>query len=392
MSETDNRKKQLGEVSLSFLRVSEFVCFFVALIFVGILFYTILAGEWWTKLIVIFIASVISLIVLKQRFLYAVSLKKRNGRNNDNSVKKQVEFIGKFTPRTLVLLFSRTFIFNIISQAFPVLLIDFIIILISAFFGHVSIDSGMWTILGVIGVILALFKFYVTSQQHSSTEVIETLLQYAHIQIEEQTSHINFVKWMRETKGEKDPVVITINNLLDNHKYIKGQLESLFDQSSPFTDRKNNRFVKRLNFRNIYLSNSPYINNSDLFFQELETSNIVKDLPKAYEEFYLTKVYCQVIDDIQNKYNLTEIGRIIITNINLLDESVVSLVDVSALSDFIDYICDNNKNDGDASEISGSNKDETVDIIKTSIDAKRKLTEKVLSKIIREVFKSNLKE
>ena len=62
-------------------------------------------------------------------------------------------------------------------------------------------------------------------------------------------------------------------------------------------------------------------------------------------------MYCQVIDDIQNKYNLTEIGRIIITNINLLDESVVSLVDVSALSDFIDYICDNNKNDGDASEI-----------------------------------------
>lgn len=381
----NNQFQNIGSTVTFVIKFLDIFCFILAVVFTSLFLIETIPITTCTDKIILVIALILSIIVLKQDvILWAISLLKAKNTNAKPRLKLGPVFriYNKLNIGTLIFPVIRTIVFNVIAQSFPIILLAIVFFIVASFGGWVDISSESWTTIGMVGVLLTLFRFYVNSKQNAAEQTISEIINTTQSTTLSQVSHLKFREWVETNNGDNYNIVQTIKNIFDTRSDLKKTLD---EYSRPSSNRRKGLGISSLNVKNlnIYPKSFP---DMDSFYYELEHSNVVagkpqnSELQEYYKKFFLEYCFCEIKKNLIDKFEFREIGRIIVTNINIIDENGASFSNITNFKKFWEYFGDDGFDDTVKDNTNSKNK------LNTASDYVDELMDMVLKFMFNEIF------
>ena len=379
----DSQPQNIGSTVTFVVKFLDILCFIIATIFTSLFLIDNIPITTRDEYIILGISLLLSTIVLKQDvILWVVSLFKTKNIDTKPRLGPILKIYNKLNVGTLIFPIIRTIVFNVIAQSFPIILLAIVSFVVASFGGWVDISSESWTTIGIIGVLLTLFRFYVHSKQNAAEQTISGILNTAQSTTLSQISHLKFREWVETKHGDSDNIVQTINNIFDTRSDL---IKTLDAYSRPSSNRRKGLGISSLNVKNlnVYPKSFP---DMDSFYYELEHSNVVagkpqnSELQEYYKKFFLEYCFCEIKKNLIDKFEFREIGRIIVTNINIIDENGASFSNITNFKKFWEYFGDDGFDDTVKDNTNSKNK------LNTASDYVDELMDMVLKFMFNEIF------
>ena len=308
-----------GSNLTSIIKILHIICYILALILALIVLDLVLTKSSITVFILIIFIGTLS---LEQDSLYwGISLVKRKKLPITGITKDSKLLPIKFKWYIYGLIGFRFILFNSLYKMFPLFLISLPIIMVGCFIGCVGSSSDGWSILTVVGFLLALFRYYVSSKEKAAMSVIEDVKDHLNSLVASTITPVSFMDYVKDKFILNTEDVKFMRSRYTNDEYI----DNYFEKISRLLKENNLEKQIRLSKPTIHFA-IPQESHADMttFFSHLEMSYLNSRtkhrLREMYDSYFL--IYCpgEMIAEIRRNYDLQEIGRIVLSNINLLDD------------------------------------------------------------------------
>lgn len=409
------KSQSVGTIITIVLKIIDVICYVTALVISYLLFCGIFVIDDIFGKIILAILLLLATFVLWQKTIFWLFRSIRmKGRplNMGNFCHHVSEVIKKFRTGALLLVSFRLFVLNVLYSIFPILLFVFSGFLLlacipqeyftdlSTYISNLCISFGFiqhpltpWTVpnfkdigrvatlFGVTGILLALFRYYVESQKKIPEYTVNAVIQDIERMIMSSYSYMEFEKWISATKGKSNSVAKAVSHVLDDTEDLSRQCQTICDQLQTSFSKANSKVARKVILRNLRLYASLPQHDSEYLYNKLEKSNLSQfkvtesDLYFAYNAYFLEHCFDKIRDAICNNYDLSECGRILITNVNFIDDSGASFVKFSSVVNFYDFL----SNDADCCAIAEKK-------LSTATDYRDELMFRIYKTIMREIF------
>lgn len=350
MIQTDDTKQinQAGSAYLTVLKWMEIACYSVALIITFVMFAVIFQIN-----VVSGIALVLSLIlatvVLKGRLLFWFM---RNHLGKKSTLDKQILSFkdalhivtARFSRKTMFLIGVKLFVFNVLAEIFPLILITLLSMMLFVFGETILFATENYTVLfnwglaffGVIGVLLALFQHLLSSQRKSIKETLEKIHHDIRQRVQQETDYHKFRNWVlgKTNLENKKKYVVSAGAqsvLLAKTNILTELILAIIDMHVKYQDNDKVKEGIRKDLKNILpkmnltiqsapLSSSQRYMDLDAGKYDIKYNDIAENLHTEYKEYFLDICFKKIMDDIKETYDLPELGSLFLSNINLINE------------------------------------------------------------------------
>lgn len=387
---TDTASQNIGSSVTFIIKFLDVLCFLLAVVFTSLFLIHIIPISTSVEYIVLIIALVLSAIVLKQDIiLWIISefITHKSSNTKPNS-EIAVKLFKKLKIGTLILPIVRTLVFNMLAQSFPIILITIVSFVIASFGGFISISADAWTIIGMVGVLLTLFRFYVNSKQNAAEKTIDNLLNVAKSKTLASVSHQKFREWMETENQDDHHTLHIINTIFDTQRDV---IKAIENYSKLNAHTRKSRGWKVLNVNKLVVHPQVFPD-MDSFYYQLEHSNATagkgsnSKLQDYYRVFFLEYCFGNIKRDLYETFEFREVGRIIVTNISLIDETGASFSNITNFKKFWEYFGDEGGMINAEGKSGDGKNDGASKGLNTASDYVEELINLVLKFIFQEVF------
>ena len=317
-----------GSNLTSIIKILNIVCYFIALILALFVLNISLNAPSPIVSILVFIVGTLS---LEQDSLYWIlSLVKRKV-NPINGVTKSSKLLPiNFKWYIYGLIGFRFILFNSLYKMFPLFLVSIPIIIVGVIVGCVEFSITGVGILTLVEVLLGLFRYYVSSKQETTMKVINEIHGTLNNIVVSTITPISFIDSVNLRFKLKTEDINFMQSRYKNEEYIDNYLDKL---SKLLKENNLNKQI-RISKENILFTipQQAYVD-APTFFSNLEKSYLNSGkkprLPEMYEYYFLDYCLTKIYNEIKIGYDFREMGRIILANINLLDDCQSILVKFS---------------------------------------------------------------
>lgn len=345
------------KVIIAGLKGLELFCFFLASLFIFFLYAIIFRIDSYFGWIFLILIILLSTIILKGFLFFKKTSKNYSLKASIIGLNQQLSSMNIGSLKKLVI--SIRFItFNILFEMFPLVLISFSLIIgfviiesltyplchINAFSVLLSNTStsesvNMFSILElaiipVFGVLLAMFQYYLEKQEKSAEKFLQKYLLSLNRFTQETLEYNEYLDWLKTQQNYDSQALYNRLKIITSPQQVLYQgLEFYSSILSQKTDEEKNETIKNLNslfkqgIPNIIINNT--VTSSDQKYKQIESALSLpgnkqnqKELYKSYALFFSSKREDLIIDKMRELYDFDEIGRILMTNINLFIDEI----------------------------------------------------------------------
>ena len=317
-----------GSNLTSIIKILNILCYVIALVLVLFVLDTVLDEP---SLIVSLLVIIIGTLSLEQNSLYwIISLVKRKKVPITGVTKSSKLLPIKFKWYIYGLIGLRFIIFNSLYKMFPLFLISVPITIIGCIVMSSDFSNNESGILAVVGVLLGLFRYYVSSKQETTMKVINEINETLNNIVGSTITPASFIDSVNLKFKLKTEDINFMQSRYKNEEYIDNYLDKL---SKLLKENNLNKQI-RISKENILFTipQQAYVD-APTFFSNLEKSYLNSGkkprLPEMYEYYFLDYCLTKIYNEIKIGYDFREMGRIILANINLLDDCQSILVKFS---------------------------------------------------------------
>lgn len=317
-----------GSNLTSIIKILNLLCYIIAVILAIFVLSLVLEP---LSIIISVLVILIGTLSLEQDSLYwfISSIKNRKSPFTGITVESKLLPV-PFKWYVYALIGFRFILFNSLYKMFPLFLISLPIIMVGQFFGCTTFSEMGLGIFTAVGFLLALFRYYVSSRQKTTMRVIEEIESTVKSIVTSTITPVSFMDYVNDTYTLKSEDRNFMRSRYANEEYTDYYFEKI---SRLFKMDNLDKYV-RVTKPNVSFAvpQQSYVDAST-FFGNLEKSylNSGKDprLPEMYKSYFLTYCPKEINAVIRKGYDFQEVGRILLANINLLDDCQSLLVKFS---------------------------------------------------------------